>query len=368
MRKVISVFVSTIMFFSAAVCSFGSETNEFADSYGVNIASESLSQSACIEYSCGKSEKEIRKAEQEAEIVENITGTENVQKNIKEKEDVFEGTDDSLTIARLGGEIEYDSENGEKISMQLPVDEDEAGYVTDSGTVVYEAKDDAVVSVQLLSDEDTENDASVRSLITIQNAKAADSYDFIYDLPENTKLSFFRDLDEDTKNFIIADRGSNEISDESIFIVDSEGGIYGEIEPAWAKDANGNAVETYYEIDGSIIRQYVNFTEESSFPIVADPAYRLVYKRSGTFKIVGYTAVAAAAAFSAYTANIPAAALTAVAAEAIKEHCEKIGYTIKRYTCNMKKVTYTKTYLKIWNTKTRKTYSERTYYTKKYKR
>jgi hypothetical protein len=44
------------------------------------------------------------------------------------------------------------------------------------------------------------------------------------------------------------------------------------IEPAWAKDANGAAVPTRYEIDGSTLTQVVDVDQNTAFPVVADPS------------------------------------------------------------------------------------------------
>lgn len=46
------------------------------------------------------------------------------------------------------------------------------------------------------------------------------------------------------------------------------------IEPAWAKDANGNAVGTRYEVDGSTLTQVVDITADTAFPVVADPTVK----------------------------------------------------------------------------------------------
>lgn len=43
------------------------------------------------------------------------------------------------------------------------------------------------------------------------------------------------------------------------------------IDPAWAKDANGNTVPTHYEIRGDELVQIVDFNENSAFPVIADP-------------------------------------------------------------------------------------------------
>ena len=43
------------------------------------------------------------------------------------------------------------------------------------------------------------------------------------------------------------------------------------IDPAWAKDRDGNEVETYYTIKGSTLVQHVSFDKNTKFPVVADP-------------------------------------------------------------------------------------------------
>ena len=46
------------------------------------------------------------------------------------------------------------------------------------------------------------------------------------------------------------------------------------IEPAWARDANGAAVDTHYEISGNALVQVVEHQLGDSYPIVADPAVK----------------------------------------------------------------------------------------------
>ncbi len=54
---------------------------------------------------------------------------------------------------------------------------------------------------------------------------------------------------------------------------DAEGRYLAGIAPAWAKDASGIAVPTWYEVDGKTITQVVDHASQSGFtyPIVADP-------------------------------------------------------------------------------------------------
>lgn len=73
------------------------------------------------------------------------------------------------------------------------------------------------------------------------------------------------------------------------------------IEPAWAKDAHGRAVETRYEIDGSTLTQVVDVDESTAFPVVADPSvsshwwgWQIRFSRAETGRIAAGGAVCAA--------------------------------------------------------------------------
>jgi hypothetical protein len=51
----------------------------------------------------------------------------------------------------------------------------------------------------------------------------------------------------------------------------TQAGTLGIIEPAWATDAQGNAVPTTYTVDGATVTQHVTFNGDTAFPVVADP-------------------------------------------------------------------------------------------------
>jgi hypothetical protein len=59
-----------------------------------------------------------------------------------------------------------------------------------------------------------------------------------------------------------------------VAVYDRSGEPVALIEPAWAKDAHGNAVPTRYEIDGSTLTQVVDVDEHTAFPVVADPSVK----------------------------------------------------------------------------------------------
>ena len=56
-----------------------------------------------------------------------------------------------------------------------------------------------------------------------------------------------------------------------MFVVDDANETICTIDPAWAKDANGEDIESYYEIKGNTLIQVVCFDENTAFPVIADP-------------------------------------------------------------------------------------------------
>lgn len=61
------------------------------------------------------------------------------------------------------------------------------------------------------------------------------------------------------------------LEDGGASVRDATGSLLGIFEPAWAVDANGDAVPTWYEVRGSTMVQHVGFSSTTAFPVVADP-------------------------------------------------------------------------------------------------
>lgn len=56
----------------------------------------------------------------------------------------------------------------------------------------------------------------------------------------------------------------------------------------WAKDVNGNDVETYYQInENNTVKQVIKVTDEVVYPIVADPLTFISYFSSGKWIVRG---------------------------------------------------------------------------------
>jgi hypothetical protein len=47
----------------------------------------------------------------------------------------------------------------------------------------------------------------------------------------------------------------------------------GHIDAPWARDASGHAVVTHYSLDGGDLVQRIRFSNDTVFPVVADPKY-----------------------------------------------------------------------------------------------
>lgn len=107
-----------------------------------------------------------------------------------------------------------------------------------------------------------------------------------------------------------------------ILVETADGDYVNAIAPAWAKDANGDAVPTSYTIDGATLIQTID-TSGAVFPVVADPQYAcdaisctLEFSRSETLTVkeTGWGASAAAAAACALGGPAFAAACLALGA------------------------------------------------------
>lgn len=217
-------------------------------------------------------------AEEVAEFVDDIAGTDDVIEDIDEEdEDFIIGGEDAEIIVSDDEVVLDGGEADEQISMSLPEEFNHMeGTLAGDGTIVYtEEKTDAALTVQAVKKQ--QDDICLdgfRSLLTIKNAHAPHEYSFQFDLPEGAKLV----QDGDYINII---NENNMVTDENGENPEPE--VLGVIEPAWAKDINGNSVNTYYRINGNTLTQVVEFNENSDFPIIADPTVIIMSKPDCAF-------------------------------------------------------------------------------------
>lgn len=219
---------------------------------------------------------EREQEEELAETIEDITGTGSINTDVYSTEEnaaVADGFDAEIAIPKDGEDaIVVDDGEGAALEMFLPQEaEDAEGTLTDEGTVVYENKDaSAAIGVQPLQETVAGmNFESVRTTICIADADAAKEYDFQFDLEEGQKL------------MTAADYLGEEYDTGEVYVVNNNGEIQYVIDPAWAKDANGDDVETHYEVSENTLTQVTNFDENTAFPVVADPTAWQVTKCAG---------------------------------------------------------------------------------------
>lgn len=144
------------------------------------------------------------------------------------------------------------------------------GEVTENGTVVYpqsSSSDGAALAVQTLEGGDTR----VQTILSDKNAPTEYAYGM------------------DGYQAVIDDEGN------AGFLSDSAEGLYIPVEAAWATDADGAAVETSYEVRDGALVQVIVTTDDTAFPVVADPtwgwrnaAYGLTLSRSEVAAIKDY--------------------------------------------------------------------------------
>lgn len=206
--------------------------------------------------------------EETSNLVNDETDTElEVSKfNNKSSDTDYQGQYTNVTIENTSSQKEIYLENLEDQSNNFTISIPETNENTldtteitleENGIVTFEEEgSDFSVGIQPIEAE--EFGSGVRSMITITSKEASKNYEFDVTIPEGDYLDFFKVVDENEQ-------------DGSIAIFNSDSEIIGLIDAPWAKDADGNNVPTHYEIQGNKVIQTIEFTENTSFPIVADP-------------------------------------------------------------------------------------------------
>ena len=122
----------------------------------------------------------------------------------------------------------------------------DAGVSQKSGVVVYDNNNgSSTIPV-------AHSDGVVQISTVIETASAPRAYSYPIALPGGANLS----LNEDGSVTIASPDESYQVG----------------IAAPWAKDANGDAVSTHYEVAGDVLTQIVEFDTATAFPVVADPS------------------------------------------------------------------------------------------------
>ena len=134
------------------------------------------------------------------------------------------------------------------VAIGLPeAGEASTAITSESGAIIYPSGNGAANAVVPLND-------GVQMLTTITSADAPSSFSYQIDIPQDGSVTLNHD-------------GTAVISD-------AEGKPLITTSAPWAMDADGTAVPTHYEVEGTTLIQVVDHAAgDFSYPIVADPTY-----------------------------------------------------------------------------------------------
>lgn len=146
---------------------------------------------------------------------------------------------------KLANEIEVSPGNGADIAVELPFSQGgEDGELSSDGFIVFDNQNGSkTVPIP-------REDGSLQINTVIDSADAPSSFSYTFSTPDGTEI---RD------------------EDGIVVFLDSNERMIGALAPAWAKDANGADVATYYKVKGSTVTQIVKHDERNAYPVVADP-------------------------------------------------------------------------------------------------
>lgn len=202
------------------------------------------------------------------ERIKDRVGTKNTVQNYFESKNEYQANLKGLNV-RIGKSGEKEVKlgfkgNREHLNMSLPEKIKKAKAIkNDDGTILYDdRKGNASVAVQVIEEDKGKNIVSsgTRTMILIKNSSADKSYKFRYNIAKGCKLIFANQC----KNVDENDKGD-------VYIVKSNTEVIGVIKAPWAKDADGNNLNTHYKIKGNALIQYIDFNKNTKFPVVADP-------------------------------------------------------------------------------------------------
>lgn len=215
-------------------------------------------------------EKEIDKEQ----LVLNITGTDEINTDIFSDKDsvmVADGYEMLVDIPKDSSDPIYITDGlGEEAEMYLPSQAQVMEPVlTENGTVMYNnSESDVAFNVEPLQivGKNEQTIEGLRTSIIIDNANCPKEYKFTFEL-------------EDGDRFVTAKEFLGEEYDtREVFVFDKDNNMKYVFDPAWAKDANGESLNSYYKIKGNSLIQVVDFNENTAFPVVADPSWWKIAK------------------------------------------------------------------------------------------
>lgn len=188
----------------------------------------------------------------ESAVVAAADGQGGAQLDVSKEGSVFVASTDAGKVAvgdAAGTQLSLTSEDA-STALVVGIPDVEGGAnatATDSGALVYDNDDSAAaVTVQAL-------EGGVRLSTVLKDASAPSEYAYPVVVPPGGAIR----VDE---------------TSGAVLVTDGEGSLVGGFAPAWAKDADGTAVPTHYEVRGDTVVQVVDLgAGDFKFPVVADP-------------------------------------------------------------------------------------------------
>lgn len=140
------------------------------------------------------------------------------------------------------------AEAGQEVTIGLPTaSRADDAVAVEPGIVVYDNNNgSATVPV-------VKNDGSVAINTIITEATAPTRYRYPVSVPDGAALAL--------------------TDDGGAIVTNADGETVGTVDPAWAKDANGEAVPTRFEVAGTTLTQVVDHDSDDAYPVTADPWY-----------------------------------------------------------------------------------------------
>jgi hypothetical protein len=147
-----------------------------------------------------------------------------------------------------------------------------SGALAADGSVAYVEPGPVDHAVQATTD-------GFRIHTVISGNNAPTEFTHAVTLPKGGRLVAERDMP-------LPEGGNREDTGDAVFIVDAAGKVLGGFSAPWAKDANGTALKTHYEVRSTSMVQIVDHrTAKVAYPVVADPylGFDMIQSASWTY-------------------------------------------------------------------------------------
>lgn len=137
-------------------------------------------------------------------------------------------------------------EGSTRLEVSLPrANAASAATTIRQGVVGFDNRDGSVTAPVVIED------GSVQINTIIASPSAPREYEYDFGLPEGASIT--------------------KLESGALFFYDASGAFIGGLAPAWAKGADGKAVQTRYEVRGTKVTQVVEHSSQDAYPVVADP-------------------------------------------------------------------------------------------------